>query len=265
MKAVWTSGKRKKTNIKISNIKLNWENGELIIVSSLTNLLREENLERLKSLSGIDFNEKVGEFGGCHLFNSLPSDKDETMYLKDDNVYLFDNDEDGTPPNIHKVLKKTNTKEVSFFVNPSNIFTGDFLEDYPFFKGKDRPRDGKFLKIEDSDLVFCCVPDSERGVCKTQFNKNEIKKFSSNMNLFIKDRIKKKKIIKFKVPNGIYGIDSIRNRPIWFENISEFVEPGELLGHYIKKFQSELRVPNLERLNSDFIEWKNKRSKKRKK
>ena len=42
MKAVWTSGKRKKTNIKISNIKLNWENGELIIVSSLTNLLREE-------------------------------------------------------------------------------------------------------------------------------------------------------------------------------------------------------------------------------
>ena len=265
MKAVWTSNKRKKTNIKISNIKLNWENGELIIVSSLTNLLKQENLERLKSLSGIEFNEKVGEFGDCHLFNSLPSDKDETMYLKDDNVYLFDNDQDGIPPNIHKVLKKKNTKEISFFVNPSNIFTGDFLEEYISFKGKNRPLDNKFFKVEDSDLVFCCVPDSERGICKTQFNKNEIKKFSSNMNLFIKDRIKKKKIIKFKVPNGIYGIYSIRNNPLIFKNISEFSERGELLGHYIQKFQSELRVSNPERFNSLFKEWKKKRSKKRKK
>ena len=85
------------------------------------------------------------------------------------------------------------------------------------------------------------------------------------MNLFIKDRIKKKKIIKFKVPNGIYGIYSIRNNPLIFENISEFSERGELLGHYIQKFQSELRVSNPERFNSLFKEWKKKRSKKRKK
>jgi len=48
MKAVFTSGKRKKTNIKLSNIKLNLEHGEQIIVSSLSDLMRKENLEKLE-------------------------------------------------------------------------------------------------------------------------------------------------------------------------------------------------------------------------
>ena len=58
------------------------------------------------------------------------------------------------------------------------------------------------------------------------------------MEYFIKDRIKKKKLVKFKVPNGVYGIYSIKNIPFYpaFKNISEISEPRELLGHYIKKF-----------------------------
>ena len=42
MKPVFTSGKRKKTNIKLSNIKLNLERGEQIIVSSLSDLMRKK-------------------------------------------------------------------------------------------------------------------------------------------------------------------------------------------------------------------------------
>ena len=269
MKAVFTSGKRKKSNIKLSNIKLNFERGEQLIVSSLSDLMRKENLEKLENFSFGDFSMNVGEFGGSYLFNAVISDqkklRERFSYLNDNQIekmikddekenyierhtpssdhkynylYFFDNDQDGLSPNIYKVLKKTNTKKISFFINPSNIFTGDFLEDTYEFKRKNRPRDGKIFKIKDNTLVFCCVPDYENGFCKTKFNKSEIKIFSSNMEYFIKDRLKKKKLAKFKVPNGVYGIYSIINIPFFpaFKNISEISEPRELLGHYIKKF-----------------------------
>ena len=70
MKATFTSGKRKKSNYKLSNIKLNCEDDELIIISSLSNLKKKQNLEKFNNLSSHDFTEKVGGFGDCHLFNS---------------------------------------------------------------------------------------------------------------------------------------------------------------------------------------------------
>ena len=278
MKATFTSGKRKKTNIKLSDIKLNLERGEQIIVSSLSDLMRQENLEKLEYFSFGDFSMNVGEFGGSYLFNAVISDKknlkDRFSYLNNNQIekqikndekenymerntpgrdhtynylYFFDNDQDGLSPNIHKVLKKTNTKEISFFINPSNVFTGDFLEDSLEFEQKSRPDDVKIFKIKDNNLVFCCVPDYEHGFCKTKFNKSEIKQFSSNMEFFIKDRIKKKKLIKFKVPNGVYGIYSIINNSLFFKNISEISEPRELLGHYIKRFNPEYGTIGWER------------------
>ena len=278
MKATFTSGKRKKTNIKLSDIKLNLERGEQIIVSSLSDLMRQENLEKLEYFSFGDFSMNVGEFGGSYLFNAVISDKknlkDRFSYLNNNQIekqikndekenymerntpgrdhtynylYFFDNDQDGLSPNIHKVLKKTNTKEISFFINPSNVFTGDFLEDSLEFEQKSRPDDVKIFKIKDNNLVFCCVPDYEHGFCKTKFNKSEIKQFSSNMEFFIKDRIKKKKLIKFKVPNGVYGIYSIINNSLFFKNISEISEQYELLGHYIKRFNPEYGTRGWER------------------
>ena len=47
MKPVFTSEKEK-TKIKLSGINLNLERGEQIIVSSLSDLKRKENLEKLK-------------------------------------------------------------------------------------------------------------------------------------------------------------------------------------------------------------------------
>ena len=66
-------------------------------------------------------------------------------------------------------------------------------------------------------------------------NEDISKKFSSNINLFIQDRIKKKKLMKFKIPNGIYGVYEVVFVPILFKSISEISEPGELLGCYIGK------------------------------
>ena len=286
MKATFTSGKRKKTNIKLSDIKLNLERGEQIIVSSLSDLMRQENLEKLEYFSFGDFSMNVGEFGGSYLFNAVISDKknlkDRSSYLNNNQIekkikndekenymernspnsdhtysylYFFDNDQDGLSPNIHKVLKKTNTKEISFFINPSNVFTGDFLEDSLEFEQKSRPDDVKIFKIKDNNLVFCCVPDYEHGFCKTKFNKSEIKQFSSNMEFFIKDRIKKKKLIKFKVPNGVYGIYSIINNSLFFKNISEISEQYDIVTMSPKMFE-ELQKSFDSPVGFHGLEWK---------
>ena len=115
MKATFTSGKRKKSNYKLSNIKLNCEDDELIIISSLSNLKKKQNLEKFNNLSSHDFTEKVGGFGDCHLFNSFKFDQSKLSkeerklcYHSKDQIYLFDNDEDGMLPNIHKIVNKSN-------------------------------------------------------------------------------------------------------------------------------------------------------------
>jgi len=226
MKPTFTVGKRKNSNYKLNNIKLHCEPSELILISSLSDLKREENLEKFNHLSSHDFTNQVGEYGDCHLFNTLKLDKnkfsrDEKILGLKDYIYLFDYDQDGNMPNIHKVLKKSNKQEIGFFVNPSGISTSDFIDEAIVFKTSK----SKFINIKDNDLVFCCIPENE----------NVTKKFSSNIELFIKDRIKKKKLIKFKVPNGIYDICETVNIPGLFKNISEFSESGQLLGHCIIK------------------------------
>ena len=145
--------------------------------------------------------------------------KDEKILGRRDYIYLFDNDQDGNGPNIHKILSKSNDKEISFFVNPSNTSTSDIIDEAVKFNHSNE----KYFIVENNDLIFFCVPLQE----------SITKKNSSNIELFIKDRIKKKKLIKFKVPNGIYDICETEFVPGLFKNIDEFTEPNELLGHYI--------------------------------
>jgi len=229
MKPVWTLGKRK-SNYKLSRVNLYFEPGEeLIFISSLSTLKREANLEKFNNLSSHNFTDKVGIYGDCHLFNSKEigfSELDENKLSKDekilgrrDYIYLFDNDQDGNGPNIHKILSKSNDKEISFFVNPSNTSTSDIIDEAVKFNHSNE----KYFIVENNDLIFFCVPLQE----------SITKKNSSNIDLFIKDRIKKKKLIKFKVPNGIYDICETEFVPRLFKNIDEFTEPNELLGHYI--------------------------------
>ena len=128
-------------------------------------------------------------------------------------------------PNIHKIVNKSNSKEISFFVNPSNISTSDFIDDAikNEYHNWEHSK-GNSLNIKNNDLVFCCIPQHE----------NITKKFSSNIDLFIEDRIKKKKLVKFKVPNGSYDIVEKIHDEFFYKNIAEFAEHGDLLGHYIK-------------------------------
>ena len=275
MKAVWTSGKVKKSDYKLSNLKLNFEPGEILLLCSLSDLKKTENLDKIKNFFSNNSPDRETKdhygnrypYGDCHLFNAVVSDKfyekqkmlgynKESILQKIKNdeknnyierhtpgfdhdykyIYFFDNDQDGLSPNVSKVVKKSNNKQLSFFVNPSNIATNDFIDKAINYVGKHKPYDGKLFKVKNNELVFCCIPQIENIECKTQFKKSDIESFSKDINFFIKDRIKKKKLIKFKVPNGVYGIYKIKNITLFFKNLPELAEPYELLGHYIKKF-----------------------------
>ncbi|MDA9814097.1 hypothetical protein N9B95_03565 [Candidatus Pelagibacter sp.] len=275
MKAVWTSGKVKKSNYKLSNLKLNFEPGEILLLCSLSDLKKKENLDKVRNFFSKDFQDREAKdfygdrypYGDCHLFNAVVSNKfyeKHKMYgynketvlqkIKDDEknnyierhtpgsdhnynyIYFFDNDKDGLSPNISKVIKKSNNKQLSFFVNPSNIATSDFIDKAIFLQGKHKPYDGKLFKIKKNELVFCCIPETKNIKCKTQFTKSDLEKFDNDIDFFIKDRIKKNKLIKFKVPNGVYGIYKIKYITFNYENLRGIAEPYELLGHLIKKF-----------------------------
>lgn len=227
MKAVWTSKTNKKSIYKLTGIKLNCEPGEYVIISSLSGL-KTNNFESIIDFSAHEFTERVGEFGDCHLLTRI---SDENSF------FLFDNDQDGIPPNIQKIVKKSNKKSIGFFVNSSNVNTSDFLDGfmrYNNYQGVEYSTKKKF-KILNNDLIFFCIPERENRFCKTKFSKKEITKFSQNIDLFIKNRIEKKKLIKLKVLNGEYAIISGRNVNWGMTYLAEFEEPMKLLGHFIKK------------------------------
>ena len=214
MKPVWTIGKKSKNKHSLRNIKLNCDNNELTIVSRLSILKNLKDLNIFDGLSSSDFADNVGSYGDCHILDQVN--------LREGNIYLLNNDQDGFSPNIEKVTSKLKTnKEISFFINSSNKSTSDFIDEAVKFKRSKT----RIINIEEDYLVFCCVPQNE----------DISKKFSSNINLFIQDRIKKKKLMKFKIPNGIYGVYEVVFVPILFKSISEISEPGELLGCYIGK------------------------------
>ena len=160
-----------------------------------------------------------------------------TRISDENSFFLFDNDQDGIPPNIQKIVKKSNKKSIGFFVNPSNVNTSDFLDGfmrYNNYQGVEYSTKKKF-KILNNDLIFFCIPERENRFCKTKFSKKEITKFSQNIDLFIKNRIEKKKLLKLKVLNGEYAIISGRNVNWGMTYLAEFEEPMNLLGHFIKK------------------------------
>ena len=89
-----SKGKIKKSNYKLSNIKLNCEPGELVLLCSLSDLKKKENLEKIKNFFSDDFPDRETKdhygarypYGDCHLFNAVPSDskKPTEEYLYQD-------------------------------------------------------------------------------------------------------------------------------------------------------------------------------------
>ena len=75
------------------------------------------------------------------------------------------------------------------------------------------------------------MPSADVPNCKSKFTKKEIINFSTNFNNFIDDRIKKEKLLKFKVPNGNYVINTYWHYDIFGEHDDSGFD---VIGHLVE-------------------------------
>ena len=75
------------------------------------------------------------------------------------------------------------------------------------------------------------MPGADVPNCKSKFTKKEISNFSTNFNNFIDDRIKKEKLLKFKVPNGNYVINTYWHYDVFGEDDGSGFD---VIGHLIE-------------------------------
>ena len=208
----WTKNKSKN---KIKFFSINELAGEFLCFSSLEALNNEENLEHIKNFSISDYSIDSGELSLCHKLNE---------FEKND-VFSIDSDRDGMNPNIHTITD--NKKNIKFFFNCSGAAPSDFID--RMLKLKKKQQVSKF-SIKDNTLVIFLLPDIHNRFCKSTFTKKEIKTFSLNFKNFIDDRIKKKKLLKFKVPNGNYVINTYWYYDVFGEhNMTGFNVVGHLI------------------------------------
>lgn len=211
MKAVFKFSNKKPIH-KVKFHKINEEPWETICFSSLIELNNKNNLEPIKNFKHL-FHFDNPSSTGCYQLKTFKK-----------KIFGIETDRYDAGPNIHEVTYKNKTK---FFFNCSDVDPDDFV-DY-LMVTKKRQKVSEFL-IKDNTLVIFLLPGSDCKNCKTKFTNKEIKSFSSNFNNFITDRIKKNKLLKFKVPNGTYVVNSYESEEIFNENF----EDTHIVGHTIE-------------------------------
>ena len=207
----------KKSKYKINSFPLNNEKGEFTFFSSLDSLNENKNILYSKNFSEHHYaiNGNVNDFSLCSKVENL---------LKND-IFTIDNTQDGNPPNI--CTFKVN-KEIKFFLDCSIMHSSDFF--YKMLKLKKKETISEFT-IKDNCLVFFLLPNNTDELCDSNFTTKQIKDFSKKNNNFVEDRIKRKKALKFEVPNGNYIVNTYRFDDVFGDTeISGF----EILGHLIE-------------------------------
>ena len=158
---------------------------------------------------------KVGTFSYCH---TLKEQKTKN------NIFIIDNDRDGSFPSVHKILN--DDKNCSFFFNSYLWHPKEIID-----KILKIPRGKKLNEfiINDNKLFVFALPDN---ICKTAFTEKDIDAFYNNPKKFIIDRNKKRKLSEFDVSNGIYEIYTIWNSQVFgYDDMSGF----DILGHLVQK------------------------------
>ena len=195
---------------KIKFFSINEQPGEVLCFSSLETLNNKENLDYIKNFSIEDSSSL------CHKLDE---------FEKND-VFAIASDKDGMNPNIHTITD--NKKNIKFFFNCTRVAPSDFIDRMLKLKKKQKVSE---FSIKDNNLVIFALPDVYHNFCKSKFTKKEISNFSTNFNNFIDDRIKKEKLLKFKVPNGNYVIHTY-----WYYDVfGEYEMTGfNVVGHLIE-------------------------------
>ena len=159
------------------------------------------------------------------LYNGVDTSKFFKKETAKNDIFTIDNTKDGNPPNI--CTFKVN-KEIKFFLDCSIMHSSDFFDKMLKLKKKETISE---FTIKDNCLVFFLLPDNTDKLCESNFTTKQIKDFSKKNNNFVEDRIKRKKALKFEVPNGNYIVNTYRFYDVFGDTeISGF----EILGHLIE-------------------------------
>mgnify|MGYP001258798452 CR=1 FL=1 len=209
MKVVFQHTKNKSKH-KIKFFSINEQPGEVLCFSSLETLNNKENLDYIKNFSIEDSSSL------CHKLDE---------FEKND-VFAIASDRDGMNPNIHTITD--NKKNIKFFFNCTRVAPSDFIDRMLKLKKKQKVSE---FSIKDNNLAIFLLPGADIPNCKSKFSKKEIGNFSKNFNNFIDDRIKKEKLLKFKVPNGKYVINTY-----WYYDVfGDYETSGfDVVGHLIE-------------------------------
>jgi hypothetical protein len=189
----------KKNQILLDQIPLNISEFELLCFGN-KNSINNKKFNKIITSSGSDLatGKGFGYWSGCHKI--------------DDNIFIINSDQDGTPPNIHTV--HMNNKLIGIYIH-CGLWAIENLQKY--IKNKKRSLEKSKIKISGKKLIFFLVPDFELK----SFNKKEINKFNKNINDFIADRSKTEKLCEFELSDKSF-------------NIYTFNSEIEVLGHYIE-------------------------------
>ena len=192
------SNKRSKHKIKLFPI--NQEPYESFCFSSLDSINQKENLNYI--------NEFIYEDETDFFFSTCRKIK---KFDKQD-IFKINTDQDGNHPNIHTI------GDNKIFFNCSGIAPSDFIDNLLKIKKKDKI--SEFL-IKDNTFAVYLLPYT--NIQKKKFKFTDIDEF-------IKDRINKNKLLKFKVPNGKYIINTY-----WVQDVFGEVELStDIVGHLIE-------------------------------
>ena len=207
----------KKSKYKINSFPINNDRGEFIFFSSLDSFSKKEN--ELYSKDFFTHNYAIN--GNVHDFSSCSKISD----ILNNDIFTVDNTKDGNPPDIYTFKEN---KEIKIFLDCSIMHYSDFFD--KMLKLKKKETICEFI-VKDNTLVFFKLPNINDENCDSTFKTKEIENFSNDYENFIQDRIQKKKLLKFEVPNGNYTINTYR-----FYDVFGDTEPSgfEILGHIIE-------------------------------
>ena len=218
MKAVFQYTKNKSKH-KIKFFSVNEQPWEYVCFSSLETLNKKENLEYIKNFSSTSLMDHSLNKGTWSLCCKLE-------LFKKNKIFSIAPDKDDANPNIHTIID--NKKNIKFFFNCSGIAPSDFIDRMLKLKKKQKVSE---FSIKDNNLVIFLLPGADVPNCKSKFTKKEISNFSTNFNNFIDDRIKKEKLLKFKVPNGNYVINTYWHYDIFGEHDDSGFD---VIGHLVE-------------------------------
>ncbi len=177
------------------------DDNNLVCFTNLTSLNNNNKFNKIIASSIIGLSESCGYWSACHKL-----DKD---------VFIIDNDQDNSQPNIYLVYKEK--KFIGVYIH-----CGLFAEDFEVLLKNNKYPPEHRININDQKFLIFRTPDNELN----PINKKKIKK-ESLIKDFVEERTNNNKFLELNVHKGKYNIYT-------FNSAIDGAGDAEVAGHFIE-------------------------------